>query len=152
MGIFNGKGYVTGLYGENNTKCRAEWSFKCFLCLTSYTDLEWKFSKHFGSMSTFYQKKTLSETDFLSVSILDSCIEMPQLHKLPLSQYLSVWLEFPLHFSTTFPVTPPRPTHTHTHFKDKTFSPDISLIRNLGSLYWHDTKAHLCWRSIREKW
>lgn len=38
----------------------------------------------------FIRKKTLSETDFLSVSILDSCIEMPQLHKLPLSQYLSV--------------------------------------------------------------
>lgn len=82
------------LYTKNTMKCRPEW--KSFPCLTSYTDLEWKLSQHFSSMTTFYHKKTLSETDFLSVSILDCCIEMPQLHKLPLSQYLSMWLEFPL--------------------------------------------------------
>lgn len=44
--------------------------------------------------SFFYHRKTLSETDFLSVSILDSCIEMPHSHKLPLSQYLSDWSFF----------------------------------------------------------
>lgn len=34
--------------------------------------------------ASFFITETLSETDFLSVTILDSCIEMPQLHKLAL--------------------------------------------------------------------
>lgn len=88
--------------GKDSQSCtqkmpqHAEWDLKSSPCLTSFTDSEWKFFQHFSSMSVFYHKKTLSEADFLSVSILYSCIEMPQLHKLPLSQYLGMWLEFPL--------------------------------------------------------
>lgn len=145
MSVLNGKALMLlgwkklrKLYSENTTKCRPEWNLKSFPCFTSYTDLEWKFSQHFSCMSIFYHKKTLSETDFLSVSILDSCIEMPQLHKLPLSQYLNMWLEFPLFLCNSFWIFP---WHTlFPMFWDNTFS----LSSSFSLLYWHGFKAHLC--------
>lgn len=134
---------------EKNTQ-NAEWNLKSSPRLTSYTDSEWKFSKHFSSMSFFfYRKKTLSETDFLSVSILDSCIEMSQLHKLPLPQYLSMWLEFLLFLYNSYWIFP---WHTlFPIFKDNTFSP-TSLLATLSLLFTDMASRLICAdREMQEK-
>ena len=84
-------------------------------------------------------EKTLSETDFLSVSILDSCIEMPQLHKPALSLYLSMWLEFlPFFLYNSYWIFPWK--IFVPHFKEGTFSLHISFSLNFSLLYCHIIK------------
>lgn len=114
--------------------------------LTNSNDLEGKFSQWFNSLS----QKTLNETDFLSVSILNTCIEMSQLHKLLLFKYLSMWHEF----SPYFPSIYYRFSPWHTHFsvlKINTASLDILFLCFCSLLYWCRVKVLLWWKGNTTK-